>query len=629
MSWQAAVFALLGIVLAGGILWFERSRPSSRIVAAVAALAALGIAGRLILAPIPNVVATTDVTLLAGYALGPAPGFAVGALSGLISNFWLGQGPWTPWQMAGWGLVGVGGAALAVVFQRRLGRVGLAVAGGLAGLLYGALLDLSVMVNFGGEQSLDRYLALSVRGIPFNIAHAAGNVALMLAAGPAMVRMLDRYRERFEVRWHRTLPAAERVAVGCLVAAVGAIGFGSAAPSSQASTADAHRWLIAAENSDGGWGIDRGDSSSPGMTGWAVLGLEAAGVNPLDVSEDGRGPIDYLRSEAGSLSSTGDLERTILAIHGAGLDPRSFAGRDLVAELRSRRDSDGSWEGQTNLTAFAILAQRAAGVDAGDLGKPAAWLKRIQNKDGGWGSTAEADSEPDSTGAVLQALAVAPGGRKQSREGVKWLAKAQRGDGGFALVKGSSSNAQSTAWAVQGMLAAGVDPSGVSEGGRDPFDYVASSQSGDGHYRYSSSSDQTPVWVTAQALAAIDREPFPIDPVGRDPQRARTGGGDDSPSSVPDGDRTGPGASTGPGPGSARHGGEDGRGKQGSGGPGERERESAHVKSIFASDERGTPYGPQTESGSSLPSTAAILAGLGGLAALLVAGFFLYRRRLP
>ncbi len=105
MSWQAASFTILGLALLGGFLWFERSRPPARLVAAVAAMAALGVAGRLALAPVPNVVATTDVALLAGYALGGAPGFAVGALSGLVSNFWLGQGPWTPWQMVeagGW-----------------------------------------------------------------------------------------------------------------------------------------------------------------------------------------------------------------------------------------------------------------------------------------------------------------------------------------------------------------------------------------------------------------------------------------------------------------------------------------------------------------------------------------------
>ena len=133
MTWQVAVFALLG---AGHRRRASpgTSAPGRRraLVALVAALAALAVAGRLVLAPIPNVVATTDIALITGYALGGPPGFAVGALAAPISNIWLGQGPWTAWQMAGWGLVGLAGAWLAVVSGRRLGRLGLAVACALA-----------------------------------------------------------------------------------------------------------------------------------------------------------------------------------------------------------------------------------------------------------------------------------------------------------------------------------------------------------------------------------------------------------------------------------------------------------------------------------------------------------------
>src|SRR5215216_306301 len=197
MTWEAGALLILAATLLGGFAWFERSRPPSQIVA----LAALAVAGRILLSPIPNVVPTTDIVLIAGYALGGAPGFAVGALAGLVSNFWLGQGPWTPWQMAGWGMAGLLGAGLAAATGRHVGRVGLAAFCAFAGFAYGALLDFSLMVTYGGEQSLDRFLALSARGLPFNIAHAAGNAALALVAGPAMVRMLGRYRRRFEFDW--------------------------------------------------------------------------------------------------------------------------------------------------------------------------------------------------------------------------------------------------------------------------------------------------------------------------------------------------------------------------------------------------------------------------------------------
>src|SRR5947208_3744429 len=145
MSWQVGAMSVLALVLIGGFAWYEHSRPPSQIVALVAALAAISVAGRVAFSPIPNVVPTTDIVLIAGFALGGAPGFAVGALSGLVSNFWLGQGPWTPWQMAGWGLTGMIGAGLAIATGRRMGRLSLAAVCALAGFAYGALLDFSVM----------------------------------------------------------------------------------------------------------------------------------------------------------------------------------------------------------------------------------------------------------------------------------------------------------------------------------------------------------------------------------------------------------------------------------------------------------------------------------------------------
>ena len=69
----------------------------------------------MLFAAVPNVQGTTDVALLSGYVLGPAPGFMVGALAALASNVFLGQGPWTPWQMLGWGAAGVAGALLAAI----------------------------------------------------------------------------------------------------------------------------------------------------------------------------------------------------------------------------------------------------------------------------------------------------------------------------------------------------------------------------------------------------------------------------------------------------------------------------------------------------------------------------------
>jgi energy-coupling factor transport system substrate-specific component len=635
VTWQLASYGLLALVLVGGFAWYERSRPPARMVALVAALAALAVAGRLILAPIPNVVATTDIVLITGYAVGPAPGFAVGALAALVSNLWLGQGPWTPWQMAGWGLVGLGGATLAVLTRRRLGRGGLAVACGLAGLAYGALLDLSVMVGYGGEQSLDRYLALSVRGIPFNVAHAIGNIALALAAGPALVGMISRYRSRFEFTWRgaparrRAPPAKARATAGgiaLLLAAVAVVAPLALVGDARAAGAGlARHWLERAQNADGGFGVSPGASSNAAITGWAVLGLEAAGRHPLELRRGGRSPISYLRSEARDLRSTGDLERTILALEGAGVDPRGFGGRDLVAQLRKRRSRSGSFEGQVNLTAFGILALRAAGASGSGLGRSAAWLSQAQNGDGGWGFQPGVASDPDSTGAALQALVAAGSSPRATGRGASYLRRAQRSDGGFALAEGGPTNSQSTAWAVQGLVAAGSSPSAVSTNGHSPLDYLASRQAGDGHYRYSSSSDQTPVWVTAQALLAVKLEAFPLAPVPLSPTDT--------------GSPSGSGAGTGKsGSESSEAGGESGGGRvasaPGSGKQGDAADYRDRVRGQLASGGRGRATVPPAadaieDGGGGLGTSAYVGGGFALLIAALAGGFVWYRRRLP
>ncbi len=102
------------------------------------------------------------------------------------------------------------------------------------------------------------------------------------------------------------------------------------------------------------------------------------------------------------------------------------------------------------------------------------------------------------------------------RRAARFVVRNQASDGGFALIPGGPSNAQSTAWAVQGLLAAGREPSRVRRNGsRDPMSYLRSLTAANGEVRYSRSSRQTPVWVTAQAVAALARTTLPLKPVPR------------------------------------------------------------------------------------------------------------------
>ncbi len=513
MTWPVASLVALGVALAGGFAWYERSRPSARLLAVVGTLAALAILGRIAFAPIPNVKPTTDIVLIAGYALGGAPGFAVGAVSALVSNLFFGEGPWTPWQMAAWGLVGLLGAGLALASGRRMGRVPLAVACALAGLGYGVILDVSTWVTFTGERTLGQFGAISAASLPFNLAHAAGNLVFYLAFGPSLVRAVERCRARFEIAWQPALPVLPVLLVSLALAAGGGLGHPAAAEASPKSHALAY--LRSARNADGGWGAAPGQSSNGLHTAWAAYALAAAGVDP------GAASARVLVARLGHGHDLGDVERTVLALRAAGADPRDAGGRDLVAELLVHRRHDGSFGGQVSYTAYAVLALRAAGERRG-VRSAARWIVHQANRDGGFDVYRRGGpSNADDTGYAIEALVA--GGYRRSRtvrRAVAYLRRVQHRDGGYALTSGAPTNAQSTAFAAIGLAAAGVDPAHVRRHGRSPLTYLHRLQSRDGSVRYSRSSRQTPVWVTSQALLAFARAPLPVAPVHKRSARA-------------------------------------------------------------------------------------------------------------
>jgi energy-coupling factor transport system substrate-specific component len=141
----------------------------------------------------------TVIVAAAGVALGPRRGFAVGALAALASNFFLGQGPHTPWQMLAWG-----GCGLAAGLGRRLleRRVPFALFAFVLGYAFGTLMDVWHWYGFLPHTPAALGVVLGT-GLAFNTAHAVGNLLLALAAGPELRRVLARYERRLrtEVIW--------------------------------------------------------------------------------------------------------------------------------------------------------------------------------------------------------------------------------------------------------------------------------------------------------------------------------------------------------------------------------------------------------------------------------------------
>jgi len=556
MSWPLASFLLVATVLALGWLAYERTRPSARMVAVVATLAALAALGRDAFVALPDVKPITAMTLVVGYALGPIPGFTVGALGMLVSNIMLGQGPYTPWQMAAWGGVGIAGAALGRLSTRSLGRAGLAVACALCAFAAKEVMN-TYTFSVGASQTPAAFLAVAGAALPFDVTDAVASFLFGLAFGPELARLLARVRLRMRVSWEEVdapgAPAAGPVGLGrgagiasalaiaacCVLPLAGFTASGaraararagpprerasiavaaprtSAARQAHASLSREISFLVSAQNADGGFGGARGQASSELFTAWATMGLAAAYRNPLSVRRNGHSPLDALRGQASTLSGPGDAERTILAAHVCGASPYSFAGHNLVAEVMRARAGDGSFAHQVNLTAFAIFALRAVGHSAHfhAIRAAAGWLERQQNGDGGFGFAARgSSSDVDDSATALQAL-VDAGARNARLLGAAtaFLERSQNLDGGFPQRYGGESNAQSSAWAVQGLIAARRDPGSVRRrGSRSAVAYLESLLTASGSVRYSRTSAQTPVWVTAQALIALAGWTFPV-----------------------------------------------------------------------------------------------------------------------
>jgi len=516
VTWQLAALLVLAAVLAAGFTWYERTHPSSRMLALVATLAALAAIGRVAFAALPNVKPTTDIVLLSGFALGGAPGFVVGAVAALASNLVFGQGPWTPWQMVAWGVCGLLGAGLGRATGRSMRRVPLALACGGAGLAFGAIMDASVWVTYGGQPTAGQYLAISATSLPFNLAHAIGNVVFCLAFGPALVRALLRFRARMEVRWIDApaagVPAAPLAAAALALVLAAPLLAPQRAAAAAAGAAPAARYLARAQNADGGWGAAPRAASNATQTSWTVIGFGAAGFDALSVRRNGRSPAGLLRRYAARSRATADLERTALALAAAGI-PGSTGG--LAGRLVRAQRADGSFGSLVNLTSFGALALRAVGVPARSrrVQRATSWLARRQNRDGGFNFAGRGGpSGADDTAAAIEALAA--GGHRAGRtvaRAAAWLAAHQNPDGGYGLQPPAGSNAQSTAYAVQGLVAAGRDPARQRRrGARSPVAYLRSLQAPNGSVRYSRTSTQTPVWVTAEALAALAGRPLPI-----------------------------------------------------------------------------------------------------------------------
>ena len=177
---------------------FETNENTGRELVVIAVMCAISVVGRLIFAPIPGFKPVTAVVIITGAVLGAEAGFITGSMTALCSNIFFGQGPWTPFQMFSWGIIGF---ISGLIFFRRQKKnlVLIIIAGMLFGVLFSLLMDIWTTVSISGSFIVNEYIACIIAAIPVTIEYAVSNAVFLAVLFNPFNKKLERIKTKYGV----------------------------------------------------------------------------------------------------------------------------------------------------------------------------------------------------------------------------------------------------------------------------------------------------------------------------------------------------------------------------------------------------------------------------------------------
>ena len=178
-------------------LHFEHSENDVRKLILIAAMVAISVIGRFIFTPIPGFKPVTAMVVITAMYFGGEAGFMTGALSAVISNFYFGQGPWTPFQMFSWGIVGFLAGIIADPLKKS--KIVLTVYAVVSGVLYSLLMDVWTVLWADGYFNLSRYAAAVISAAQFTIIYAVSNVIFLLVFSKPIGKILERIKDKYRL----------------------------------------------------------------------------------------------------------------------------------------------------------------------------------------------------------------------------------------------------------------------------------------------------------------------------------------------------------------------------------------------------------------------------------------------
>lgn len=180
------------------LMVFESRKPQARELIVIAVLSAIAVAGRAAFFMLPQFKPVVAIVIIAGVCFGAESGFLVGAVSGFVSNFFFGQGPWTPWQMFCFGIIGFLAGILFKKGKLKKNRLQLCIFGGIATLfIYGGLINIASLLMFSPKISFEALLATYISGVPFDLVHSIATVFFLFVISQPMIEKLDRIKIKY------------------------------------------------------------------------------------------------------------------------------------------------------------------------------------------------------------------------------------------------------------------------------------------------------------------------------------------------------------------------------------------------------------------------------------------------
>ncbi|MDQ0195477.1 ECF transporter S component [Paenibacillus wynnii] len=194
-------YILLSLVLLAAALFplfvrLERRSIESRELVLLAVLSAVAAVSRIPFAALPSVQPVSAIVILSAYVFGAEAGLIIGAMAALVSNLYFGQGPWTPWQMFSWGMVGLTAGWLRNTRWMR-SKIGMLVFGFIWGFLFGWIMNIWYIISLPDAFSWGLVAAAYASSFYFDLAHALSNVFFLSILAGSWIKVMERFRKKY------------------------------------------------------------------------------------------------------------------------------------------------------------------------------------------------------------------------------------------------------------------------------------------------------------------------------------------------------------------------------------------------------------------------------------------------